>query len=176
MDNAYLSSDWFHPQFNRFMCFCIFKKLSHLRFFKLLQIYTFNCTLVNLNDTVICILNLTLTEIFYYYGSSLFVLNQTYVIYYTYIFKTIWSLTFTVSSLLDLLIVYERILIYLPHMTFLRHTSPSCILFGVLTYTIVINVPIFLSRDHIQYTLVFNGNMTFVYFDKFKQYHYQKVF
>ena len=128
--------------------FAFSAEFSKMRFFKFLKIYTFNCTLVNLNDTLATMTSNTLPGIVYAQGKDLKSLNKTYIIYYTFIYKTIWSFLYTLSGLLDLIIVYERILVYKPRLKFLRKNSVSSISFGIFAYAVLINVPIFFSRDY----------------------------
>ena len=150
-------------------------KIGDIRFVKLLRIYTFNCMLINLNDTVVCIL--TIIETFYINRVFRFALSEFNQAYFTYFSSSFWALTYTFSGLLDLLIVYERILIHLPGINFLRHRSVSGISFGAFVYAMLINVPIFISWDYEEIQLNFNGNTTVaVYALKFKEYQYQNVF
>ena len=157
------------------LVYCV--KINRSRFWRLLRIYTFNCVLINLNDTLICILTLSLNEFIYYYRSQPYVSSKTYSIYFTFVSQTTWSLTYTFSSLLDLLLVYERILIYLPSLKFLKKTSATSIFFGILVYTVVINVPIFMSREYGEFQVNFNESTSIgVYFFDFKEYQYQNIF
>ena len=147
------------------------------KFLKFVKIYTFNCMLINLNDTVITILTLTATGTTYNRGLDKFFTSEAYIIYFNYFGRNLWSLTYTFSSILDLQIVYERILLYLPSLRFLRLRSVSSISFGMLAYTILLNIPLILTRDYEQHEFNFNGNTTvYVYFGKFKEYTYQEVF
>ena len=152
-------------------------KIDKSRFWRLLRIYTFNCVLINLNDTVLGLLALSVNEIIYYYRSEPYLSSKNFTIYYVFCSQTIWSLTYTFSSLLDLLIVYERILIYLPSLKFLRNKSATSIFFGILVYTVVLNVPIFMSREYGEFQVNFNESTSVgVYFVDFKEYQYQNVF
>ena len=76
-------------------------KIGSTKFLKLLRIYTFNCAIANLNDIVSVIILLFLT--LYSDGSTQYISSYSYVIFYQFFYKNIWSLTFTFSSLLDLI-------------------------------------------------------------------------
>ena len=160
-----------------FYIFLLRISIGSSKFLRLLRVYTCNCVLINLNDIILMILTLTATGTVYSYKTVQHSSSFIFIFFYIFIYKTIWSLTFTFSSLLDLAIVYERILLYLPSLKFLRKTSVSNISFGILVCAIAINLPIFLSRNLEQYEFKFNENLTAtVYIDTFKEYKYQGIF
>lgn len=160
--------------------FAFSMNIGNSRFLQFLRIYTFNCTLINLNDLVSAVIQITTVTVnkpIYLNSVDHLITSQFYMIYFTYFAVTIWSLTYTFSGLLDLMIVYQQILLYLPTLNFLRQKSVSCISLTLLAYTFMINVPIYLSRDHAMYELNFNGNQTVaIYSRRFKEYQYQNVF
>ena len=85
-----------------------------------------------------------------------FMSSYEFLWYYNYLFMPIWTICYTNSSLLDIVIAYERILMYLPNVKFMRNKKIYLTLLIILVLSCLINLPVNLSRGSESTTLNFN--------------------
>ncbi len=152
------------------------------RFLKALQIYTFNSFLLNLNDMTSFILYFSLNKTEWLFKSFRYY-DSAYVTYFVYVYAPVWvvlytfggSISFTSLYLiptslklyspkgtLDSFIVYTRIQMLYPRLKFLSKTSIYVVSLFIFIFSVVINVPINLSRTIVKTRFQIGSNSTSV--------------
>jgi hypothetical protein len=76
-----------------------------------------------------------------------------------YFFIPIWAMSYTNGNLLDIAIAYERILIYLPKMKFMRKIKIYINLIVIFAISFVLNLPSLLTRNIGTSTLNFSSDI-----------------
>ena len=105
----------------------------------------------------------------------MFTNNLTFYNYYLYnsyvtlfcfrfVYLPIWTITYTYGILFDILIAYERILIYKPRLQSLRNVKVYTFIFSMFVFSFVCNLPANMLRDIKEYTLSFNGTIKTAYY------------
>jgi hypothetical protein len=117
------------------------------RFLVCLKFYSINSLMVNLNDMITCLFYFIKIENIYRFNGLDFYENSSFVFYYTNFYLTIWSIVYTFGGFMDIYIIYGRIQIFYPKLTFLKETSISMFSFIILIFCILINIPINMSRQ-----------------------------
>ena len=130
--------------FNTISVFILtFRSNSSSKFLKFLKFYAINSLAISLND-------------FWFIIICIFTIDDVYIIeerrhhemtsiFYPIIYLNFWMILYTFSGILDIFIVYERIQIYLQNLKFLRNKSAALISICVLIYSVVFNIPVFIS-------------------------------
>lgn len=145
--------------FNNIICIIIFKysntnNTEGKKFFLFLYYYTINSLMINLNDLInysIYLLTNAQSEIYRKIeNNSLYLKTQVFIIYFSYFYQNIWAIIYTFGTFMDTFIVYERIQLYNPKWKFLSKTSAGKISLFVFLFSLVLNVPVNLSRNVIQ--------------------------
>ena len=86
---------------------------------------------------------------------------------------------YTYAGIMDIIIVYERILLYKPTIKFMRKTKAAKNSFYIFVFSIIINIPIILSRKIKKYEFQFEDRKLNVYEHQaryFFSYHFIIVF
>lgn len=130
----------------------IFSNNMDTKFLRLLKCYIVNSLVVTVNHFVLFTLlafitSSPLTNRNIYYNRTIMSNSLQFTQYYSYIFLPVWTLSYTYGSLLDITIVYERILMYSPKIKFMRNVQIYFYLLVFLLLSCVINLPANLSRD-----------------------------
>ena len=86
--------------------------------------------------------------------------NYEYIFYYSYVFLPLWTISYTCGNILDIMIVYERILMYLPQVKFMRNLKPRLTFIVTVVLACLINLPACFSRDIIMTTVNSKRNVT----------------
>jgi len=155
---------------------------KNLRFLQVLQIYTINSFLLNLNDMTSFILYFSLNKTEWLFKSFRYY-DSAYVTYFVYVYAPVWvvlytfggSISFTSLYLiptslklyspkgtLDSFIVYTRIQMLYPRLKFLSKTSIYVVSLFIFIFSVVINVPINLSRTIVKTPFQIGSNSTSV--------------
>ena len=154
----------------------IFSKNSSTKFLKFLKIYSFNSLAISLNDFVYNIFYLSSMSKVYISSKKGFVETKNIFKFFV-IYLNVLAFLYTFSGIIDIFIVYERIQIYVSSVKFLRNKTAGMISFGVLIYSVLINVPISLSRMVYHERISINSNEPInLYLYGVREFHYQKIF
>ena len=146
------------------LCVFIFKfsKNMEATFLILLRHYSFNSLLFNLNDIMGLFLDLWFTSYSNKYWIY-FTENYSFALYFTHIYQNIWAILYTYAGILDIFIVYERILQYKPTVDFMRKQKAITISLYVLIFSIIINIPVIYTRETKEYLLQLDDEEMRVY-------------
>ena len=140
----------------------IFSNNMETKFLLYLKYYLANSLIVTANVLIACVLFIALNGSIFGNQHKIFNYNLVssldYVTYYSYVFMPIWTLTYTYGSILDIMIAYQRILMYLPRIGFLRNLRINVCLLVILVVSCAINLPANLSR--ITYATILSFNDT----------------
>lgn len=163
----------------------IFSNNMDTKFLRLLKCYIVNSLVVTVNHFVLFTLlafitSSPLTNRNIYYNGKMMSNSLQFTQYYSYIFLPVWTISYSYGSLLDITIVYERILMYLPKLKFMRNVQIYVYLLVFLLLSCVINLPANFSRDI--YSLAMNltnsplNDTIVVYTIKKRIFHYNDLF
>ena len=122
-----------------------FSHNSSSKFLKFLKYYSFNSLAISLNDFLYTVIYIS-SNIVVYRIDTKWLHEKKEFFQILLIYMNLWAFLYTISGILDLFIVYERIQIYLQDLKFLRNKSASVISLGVLLYSLVINIPVGIAR------------------------------
>lgn len=86
--------------------------------------------------------------------------SYAFATYYSYIFMPIWTVSYSFGSFLDIAFAYERILMYLPTVNFMRGIKLYVSLPTMLVLSCLVNLPANMSREVYETTLNFDANLT----------------
>ena len=100
----------------------IFSKNMNTKFLCLLKHYTLNSLMINLNSIIVSVLYFTQENI-YISNNGKFYQSYHWIFYLTYFHLSIYFVLYTFDGILDIFIVYERILLMKPKLKFLKHLS-----------------------------------------------------
>ena len=149
------------------LCVFIFKFSKNMeeKFLILLRHYSFNSLLFNFNVFMVQLVALCLPAFAFNWNETgiYFIDNYSFVLYYTYIYQNIWAILYTYAGILDIFIVYERILLYKPSVNFMRKQTARNISFYVFIFSIIINIPVIYSRQTKEYLLLLDDKEITVY-------------
>lgn len=154
----------------------VFSNNSTTKFLKFLKFYSINSMISSLNVFAYSLVYFFLNRVVLKYNGQIFFKNEDTVIIHI-IFYNIFVLLYTFNGVLDIFLVYERIQIYLPNLKFLRSKSAGTISFAVLLYSLVINIPVNLSRTVHQQRITIESNEPItVYYYGLRTFNYNKIF
>jgi hypothetical protein len=141
--------------------FANYSRSMSTKFLTYLRYSVLNSLIVTGHHLAFFTLTLLLVENIDSVGSNSYTssLNYNLNFIYLYVWLPLWTVTYTFGSLLDILILYERILLYLPKIQFLRKVNLHAYLAVILALSILINVPANLSRDLKEIPLTLNGTV-----------------
>ena len=163
--------------FNSISAFILsFSKNSSTKFLQFLNYYSINSLAISLNDALFVAIYLYLDSVHYKYNSQIYFDNEKIVKLFI-IYLNIWAFLYTFSGMLDIFIVYERIQIYLTDLKFLRNRSAGIISFGVLLYSLIINIPVGLARTNYKETITIDSkDSVIVYSYGLRKFEYNQIF
>ena len=95
--------------------------------------------------------------------------SYTFSVCYGYVFIPVWNVSYTIGSLLDIVIAYERILLYLPKLQFLRNTNLYTYLLFIFVLSVLINTPSILSREITSTPVIINATFNVTYYQVVKK-------
>lgn len=133
--------------FNSISVYIFFiSKSMKTRFFQYLKIFSIHSLLTNLNDFLFYILFIALNQTIYMSGDALLYTSETFIRYHTYFYLLAWSYIYTFGGIISIFIVYERLQMYNPGLKFMSKLSPLVISIIVIMVSILINLPVNISR------------------------------
>lgn len=139
----------------------VFSNNMDTKFLRYLKFSLANSTVITINSLLVNMFMMTWNESPLGSDHKLhnynMVSSYSYTFYYSYIYLPIWTLSYTYSSLMDMIIAYERILMYKPHIKFMRNWSIYSHLIIFLVISGLINLPANLSRDVKTTKMIFNS-------------------
>lgn len=151
-----------------------FSNNSTTKFLQFLKFYSINSFLISLNDFINIICFFSTNSIVYKFDKKSFykadILNN-YIIY-----LNIWAVIYSISGILDIFIVYERIQQYTQFLKFLRNKTAGKITFGVVLYSIVINIPIGIGRTECHENITISNKSIDVYSYCLRRFPYNSYF
>ena len=153
----------------------VFSNNMNTKFLNYFKWYLVNSILVTLNLFITMLLHFLLNENPF---DKIFLFNKLinikptviytftsefYILSYIFVFLPVWSITYTFGSLLDIIIAYERILLYLPRFKFMRNVKIHIYLIVIFLISFLVNLPPNVSRYFFKFTLNFSRpiNTTF---------------
>ena len=103
----------------------IFSNNMNTKFLRYLKYYLINSLCITVNYLLVILAAIIVLGSQTKNGHKLdldhhLISNYNFVFYSRYIFLPVWTISYTFGSLLDIMISYERILMYLPKIKFLR--------------------------------------------------------
>ena len=134
----------------------VFSRNLNTKFFQLWKIFSLNILLNNIFTLSIILTSIFLNLKFYFLNETTYVDNFLFSVYISYIYMFFWVLTYTFEGLLDIVMVYERILLLNLDIQFLRKTSILLTSFCIFIFSIVVNIPINVSRVVIKKNILTN--------------------
>ena len=153
----------------------LFSKNMNTKFLNLLKYYSLNCLLFNLNSLICEILYFTQRNI-YTTNDGKFFQSYHWIFYITHPYLLISTVLYTFDGVLDIFIVYERIVLMRPKTKFLKHISARVISFSVFIFCCIVNIPINIGRE-VQINTIVVSNMSFEVFKyDMKNYYYQTIY
>lgn len=157
-----------------------FSNNMNTKFLRYLKWYLVNSVTVGLNTFIFTLL-VSITD-----GRGkvtdkhvqFFVSNYDVLFYILYIFTPIWTISYTYGNFLDIIISYERILMYLPRIIFMRNMKVYTFLLIILFLSILVNTSNIFSLSIYSSTLTFNSTKSSVevYFLENSRFNYQNLF
>ena len=115
-------------------------KLFKEKFDLYLKYYSISSCVLNLNDFI----NWLLYLVYLYIGQQF---SYDYVFFQTYVYTVVWTTFYTTGALLDIVLLYERIQILLPHIIHFRSLKPIAVFSLTLIFSVLINIPFNLNRS-----------------------------
>ncbi len=82
--------------------------------------------------------------------------NEYFILFYIFVYMPVWSITYTFGSLLDIIIAYERILLYMPTFHFMRNVKIHTYVIVFFVISFLINLPPSLSRNFYNFLSIKN--------------------
>ena len=124
-------------------------KKRNRRFFQFLKIDTLTTLVSNINSLVLSLMFLVFVDNIYHLSNTSFVFfsRVEYINYFTYVYKMVWAIFYTMSTCFDILLVYEKIQIYKRNTTFITKRSAILISSYIFLYSVILNGPINMTRD-----------------------------
>lgn len=111
------------------------------------------------------------------FEKNYFIRSYDFMAYCVYAFIPITSSAYTFGSLLDIVIIYERILLYVPTIKFLRNIKVYFHLIVILVITLIVNLVPNLSRTVSTDCLSFNHTLNIsVYLPGKRYFYYNSIF
>ena len=153
----------------------IFSKNMNTKFLNLLKHYTINSLMINLNSLILSILFFTQQNI-YISNNGRFYQSYHWVFYFTYFYTSIFIVLYTFDGILDIFMVYERILLMKPKFKFLKHISAHVISFSVFLFCCIINIPINIGKGVQKNTIEVNNVSLGMFKIYLKKFNYQTLF
>lgn len=139
----------------------VFSNNMTTKFLRYLRFSLVNSTVITVNSLLANMFMMTWNESPFGNDHKLhnynMVSSYSYTFYYSYIYLPMWTLSYTYSSLMDIIIAYERILMYKPQIKFMRNWSIYSHLVLFLVISGLINLPANLSRDVKTTRMTFNS-------------------
>lgn len=129
------------------------------KFLRYLKYYVLNSVIVTLNYLVLATLfavTISDDKIYRLDFSTQLVNSYDYAYWFTFVFMTVWTVSYSFGSLIEMIIAYERILMYKPKMQFMRNVNIHVTLAAIFIIACLINLPANLSRDVHTTMLTFN--------------------
>jgi hypothetical protein len=81
--------------------------------------------------------------------------SEYFILFYIFMFLPVWTITYTFGSLLDIIIAYERILLYMPTFHFMRNVKIHTYVIVFFVISFLINLPPNISRNFYNFTFHF---------------------
>ena len=160
----------------------IFSNNMNTKFLRYLKYYLINSLCITVNYLLVILAAIIVLGSQTKNGHKLdldhhLISNYNFVFYSRYIFLPVWTISYTFGSLLDIMISYERILMYLPKMKFLRNMNIYVYLLIMFIISCLINLPANLSREIKAMTLNLNGTLNItVYKTGPRNFFYKDIF
>jgi len=155
----------------------VFSNNMNTRFLRYLKFYLVNSLMITVNHCALFALFASIQGHVHKIYSFNLMPDYSYMFYYNYVFLPIWIVSYTYGNLLDILIAYERILMYLPHLQFMRNVKIYSALVAILLISCLINLPFNFSRGIERITFVWNSNETLaLYFLDNRIFYYNDLF
>lgn len=120
------------------------------QFLRYLKYYVLNSVIVTLNYFVLTTLfavTISDDKIYRLDFSIQLVNSHDYAYWFTFVFMTVWTVSYSFGSLIEMIIAYERILMYRPKIQFMRNVNIHVLLGVIFITACLINLPANLSRD-----------------------------
>ena len=125
----------------------IFSNNMNTKFLTYLKWYLLNSVIVTINQIVLGTF-FALGDMPWYRNENYFMINNyEFVFVFSYVSIPLWNISYTGGTLLDICIAYERILMYLPKVKFMRNVKIYMILIVIVSVSLIFNVPSILLRE-----------------------------
>ena len=123
-----------------------FNKINK-NFFDYIRLHTFNCLIVNLNDIVVLLFFFIGHKTVFVYQMTYMYRKEMFVYYYAFFYLPVWVLTYSFSGAINIFIILERIQLINFKFNFLRNIPPWFCSILVFIYSVIINIPVSISRE-----------------------------
>ena len=149
-----------------------FSNNMNTRFLRYLKWYVVNSLVVTFNCFLLGVVPLSLKGINY---NNNFNSNYSIMFFYVFICIPTFLVSYTFGSLLDIIIAYERILMYLPKVKFMRNIKIHLFLFVFFVLSCLINTPTIFSFDVASLSLNFDRTVKVYYFNR-RSFNYNDLY
>ena len=166
----------FGMAFNSVSTYIFFtSKNLNFRFLQLVKYFNLNSLLTNVNIFILTIVYLTTYQTHYRSNFGNFFDDIHWGYYFTHAYLFFYVTFFSVSGVLDIFIVFDRIQIMNPNIKFLKSLSARIIFFSVLIYCCILNMSVNLSRKVSVTTIEFENKTVQVYEYKLRKFSSQGI-